>query len=279
MTNPSSSLVFTDEFWKRLPTGIGIMLAQAVPANFCNQLSVHCSHHKVNTLQALRDIVQSPSPFSPKLVTKGLKHHTIKETLRVGAKVLAAVHQHTLTRQFPDTPIGRLSADLAFSGSLMAFEMLINPADTRRTMAQADQSLRTVTQGQPHQKVKGALLSHLYRGSLANGLRQGGIWYGYRPAERFWSKGVKDHTPFDTCSIPGIMLRTPPISIQILTPVWIFELAKNRLQNNPSLYHKTEGSRYLNALKDIYAEKGWRGFTYGYAPKVANICILVSGFL
>jgi hypothetical protein len=277
MTSATSSRIFTDEFWDRLPTGIEIMLAQAVPANFCNQLSVHCCHHRVGTLHALRGIF-SPR-FSVERATKGLKPHTIKEGLRVGAKVLAAVHQHTITRQFPDTPLGRFFADVTFSGSLMAFEMFINPADTKRTMSQADQSLKTVTQGHPRQKINRALIAHLYRGSLANGLRQGGIWYGYRPAERFWSRIVKDHTPFDPSALSGITARTLPISIQILTPVWILELVKNRLQNNPALYHTTDGSRYLKALRDIYTEKGWRGLTYGYPPKIGNVCILVIGFL
>jgi hypothetical protein len=195
--------------------------------------------------------------------------HLTKEIARLGFKSTGIVMKPSIDDHFKKDSHGKIKADLIFSVTLSLSEMVINPADTIRTMWQAGKKIQDLPKGQ--------VLSHLYKGSGANGLRQFGTWLGFPFSERLWSRILEINTPLDPHSMAGIAVKSLPQSFQITIPVWIFERLKNELQYHPNLIHDNGKYRYLSAFTHIKSNQGWMGFTRGFIPKVWSNYFLIMG--
>ena len=250
-----------------------IMLLQTPILTALNRVSVVCCYRNLSAARSVQEIylgkVDGLNPSSIHFL-KGVSGHLAKEISRLGFKTFGLMGKPSLDRHFHNKPSGKIKSDLIFAGGLSLAEMLINPADTVRTMWQAGEKLSLIE--------KGKVLSHLYKGSGANGLRQFGTWLGFPLSERVWTKVVEKTTSVDPHDISGIALKAIPQSLQVTTPIWVFERLKNELQYHPSL-NKIEkrSSRYMAAFSHILRTQGWAGFYRGFVPKVGSNALLVIG--
>lgn len=267
----SSTGIFHD-IWKGIETGGAIMLAQTPVITALNRISVVSCRYDLSMHESLKQIFQGTIDAalkpSVKYFLKGVSGHLVKESARLGFKASGIVLKPRLDRHFKESSSGKLKSDLIFAGSLSLAEILINPADTLRTMWQANEKL--------NQLKKENVFLHLYKGSAANGARQFGTWLGFPLSERVWSKVIEEKTPLDSHSISGIAIKSIPQSFQITAPVWILERLKNELQYRPNL-NKLGTARYLHAFKQIAYEQGAMGFLRGFIPKVWSNAVLVMG--
>lgn len=274
MAAPTRHSSIFHNMWEGVKTGSAIMLAQTPLVTALNRTSVVSCFRNLPMLQAVRHIFQGkedlPKGPSATHFFKGVSGHLMKETARLGFKASGLVLKPQIDHHFAGDPSGKLKSDLIFAGGLSVAEMAINPADTVRTMWQASGKLKEVE--------KGKLTAHLYKGSVANGLRQFGIWLGFPASERTWSKVVDETTSLDSHSVTGIAVKSFPQSAQITAPVWVFERVKNELQYHPE-WDKTEkkSSRYLRAFHHITKTQGWRGLFRGFGSKTLSNAILVVG--
>ncbi|MBF8263564.1 MAG: hypothetical protein HW387_1229 [Parachlamydiales bacterium] len=270
MTTPSSG-IFHD-MWKGIQTGSAIMLAQTPLVTSLNRISVVSCRYDLSMLESAKQIFQgtidAAGKPSAKHFLKGISGHLVKESARLGFKASGIVLKPRVDSYLQESPSGKLKSDLIFAVSLSMAEMLINPADTLRTMWQANEKVNQVK--------KNNLFSHLYKGAAANGARQFGIWLGFPLSERVWSKAVEDTTSIDPYSISGIVAKSFPQSFQVTAPVWFLERLKNELQYCPNL-HATGATRYSSAFKQIIHQQGWNGFFRGFMPKLWSNTILVIG--
>ena len=251
-----------------------IMLLQTPVVIGLNRVSVVCCYLDLPTKKSIQAIylgeVDGLKKSSLIHFSKGISGHLAKEISRLGFKTFGLLGKPSLDRHFQSDPSGKVKSDLIFAGGLSLAEMLINPADTVRTVWQAGESLSLIE--------KGKVFSHLYKGAGANGIRQFGTWLGFPLSERVWTKVVEENTSVDPHSLSGIALKAVPQSFQVTTPVWGFERLKNELQYHPTL-NKTENrsSRYMVAFNHILRTQGWAGFCRGFIPKVGSNAILVVG--
>ena len=275
MTSPTqSSPAILPHMRQSIQTGGLIMLAQTPAVTAFNRISVVSCYHDLPMREAARRIfrgtIDSATHPSTTHFLKGVSGHLVKEGARLVFKAPGIVFKPQLDNYFKHTPRGKLKSDLIFSGGLSLAEVIINPADTVRTMWQANKKIKQVE--------KGKLLSHLYKGASANGLRQFGIWLGFPASERLWSKALEDTTPLDPHSISGIVVKSIPQSFQITVPVWFFERLKNELQYHPRLNETgKKTSRYVSAFRHVIHNQGWRGIFRGLTPKVWSNAVLVMG--
>lgn len=250
------------------------MLLQTPILTGLNRISVVCCFHNLSMAQSIDEIYQGKvdglkKPSSIHFL-KGISGHLTKEVSRLGFKTFGLLGKPSLDRHFQNDPSGKIKSDFLFAGGLSLAEMMINPADTVRTMWQAGEKLNHIE--------KGKVLSHLYKGAGANGIRQFGTWLGFPLSERFWTQVVETNTSINPHDISGIALKAIPQSFQVTTPVWIFERLKNELQYHPNLNNTGQkNSRYLAAFNHILRTQGWAGFCRGFISKVGSNAILVIG--
>lgn len=273
MTNPIQPRS-SDTFRKAqegLVIGGKIMLLQTPFVTALNRVSVVSCYGNLSMMHSTRDIylgkVDGSKTASLIHFLKGVSGHLVKEVSRLSFKTFGIMGKPSLDRHFEKESFGKVKSDLVFAGGLSLAEMLINPADTIRTMWQAGESLNRIE--------KGKVLSHLYKGAGANGLRQFGTWAGFPLSERVWTQAVEKTTSVDPHDLSGIALKAIPQSFQVTTPIWCFERLKNELQYHPTL--SVENSRYAAAFKRILQTQGWTGFWRGFIPKVASNAVLVIG--
>ena len=275
MTTPIQQ---SPDIFRRAQNGImiggKIMLLQTPIVTGLNRVSVVCCYRNLSVAKSIEEIyrgeVDGLKKSSSIHFLKGVSGHLAKETSRLGFKTFGLIGKPSLDHHFQHEPSGKIKSDLIFAGGLSLAEMLINPADTVRTMWQAGEKLSLIER----RKVP----SHLYKGSGANGLRQFGTWLGFPLSERIWTKVVETTTSVDPHDISGIALKAIPQSFQITTPIWVFERLKNELQYHPSLSDiKKRGSRYRVAFNHVLRTQGWAGFCKGFIPKVGSNAILVIG--
>lgn len=272
LIKPSENTIYS-----KVLTGISqgsvIMLCQTPIVTSLNRISVVCCYKNVPMFDSIKQIykgsVDKAVAPSPKHFLRGISGHLTKETARISFKTSGIVLKPSLDEYFKDVPFGKIKSDVIFSGGLASAEMLINPADTIRTMWQAGEKIRDLP--------KGRVLSHLYKGSGANGLRQFGTWLGFPLADRIWSKAIDASTSLDSRSITGITVKSLPESFQITAPIWIFERLKNELQYHPDLVKSTTKHRYTYVFNYIRSDQGWTGFVRGFMPKVLSNYILIIG--
>ncbi len=209
----SPSGIFRD-MWKGIQIGGAIMLLQTPPITAFNRVSVVCCYHDLPMLESVKWIFQGRADAATKPSIghyfKGVSGHLLKETLRLGGKGPLIVTKPRL-----DHHLGKFSSDLVFACGLSAVEIVVNPADTVRTMWQAGQR---VTQVERHK-----LFGHLYKGACSNGLRLFGIGLGFPTSERVWSQVVERVSSLDSHTMWGIFAKALPQSFQITAPIWIFE--------------------------------------------------------
>lgn len=272
MTTPSQQSGIFQNMWEGIQIGGVIMLAQTPFVTGFNRISVVSCYRNLPMMESAKQIFQGTADSvkepSMRHFLKGVSGHLVKESARLIFKASALVLKPQMDSYFG--PSGKLKSDASFAGGLSVAEMAINPADTLRTMWQADKQLKQVK--------KEKILSHLYKGSAANGVRQFGIWLGFPASERIWSKVVEETTSIDPHSISGIGLKCIPQSIQITVPVWIFERVKNELQYHPKLNEtRKNSSHYMTAFKHIIHTQGWLGIFRGITSKIGSIAILVIG--
>lgn len=266
------------EMFRRAQNGLivggKIMLLQTPFVTSLNRISVVSCYSNLSAMRSAKAIYRGEVDGykKPSVIhfSKGVSGHVFKEVSRLGFKTYALVHKAFLDAHFQNNPKGKIKSDLIFAGGLSLGEMLINPADTLRTMWQAGEKLSHIE--------KGKKFFHLYKGAGANGVRQFGIWVGYPFSERVWTKVVEEITSIDPHELTGIALKSIPQSFQITTPVWLFERVKNELQYHPKL-NQTEKrtSRYIAAFNHILRTQGWGGFCRGFIPKVWGNALLVIG--
>ncbi len=254
-------------------TGTGLMLAQTPIVTSLNRVSVICCYSNVSMLESISQIYSGKADGIPKNSSlhflKGISGHLTKETVRVGYKVNGIIIKPQIDQYFQSQPLATMKADLTFAGSLALAEMAINPADTLRTMWQAGEKMSSIP--------KGNLLSHLYKGSTANGLRQFGTWLGFPVSERVWSNVLENYSSLDPHLMSGIIIKSFPQSFQITGPVWIFERLKNELQYHVKLDHPYKRFHYTQVLKHILDQQGCVGLTRGFMPKVLSNWVLIIG--
>jgi hypothetical protein len=268
----------SSDLFRRAQNGImlggKIMLLQTPMTTALNRVSVVCCFRDLSMAQSMKAIyrgeVDGLKKSSSIHFLKGVSGHLAKETSRLGFKTFGIMGKPSLDHHFHNQSFGKIKSDLLFASGLSLGEMLINPADTLRTMWQAGEKLSLIE--------KGKVLSHLYKGAGANGLRQFGTWLGFPPSERGWSKVVEKTTSIDSHSLSGIALKVIPQSFQITTPIWVFERLKNELQYHPNLNAlEKRSSRYMAAFSHILRTQGWAGFCRGFLPKVGSNAILIGG--
>lgn len=251
------------------------MLAQTPFVTPLNRISVVSCYLNLSMKESAKKIfhgkVDLVHQCSLRHFFRGVSGHLFKETARLAGKSTGLVLKPQLDSHFGKSLSGKLKSDALFAGSLSSWEMVINPADTLRTMWQAGEKLRQVE--------KGKRLSHLYKGSLGNGFRQLGIWLLFPGSERLWSTITEKMTPLDPHTISGIAVKAFPQSFHITAPIWIFERLKNELQYHPALHQSATSykSLYLTAFRSILQRQGWQGFLRGLMPKVGVNTILVIG--
>lgn len=264
---------YSSKILNGISQGVAIMLWQTPVVTGLNRVSVVSCYKNIPMVKSINQIYQGSvdSAKSPSIkhFLRGISGHLTKEIVRVSFKASGIVMKPSMDEYFRNDIWGKIKSDLIFSGSLSVAEMLINPADTVRTMWQAGEKVSDIP--------KGKIFSHLYKGSGANGLRQFGTWLGFPTSERIWSKILNDTTSLDSHSIVGIAVKSFPQSLQITTPIWIFERLKNELQYHPDLMRDTTKRRYVCAFNHIRSNQGWVGFVRGFMPKVWSNYILVIG--
>lgn len=265
--------IFDDQKISVFVTGTEMMLAQTPLVHSLNRVSVVSCYRNVSARQAIFEIysgiIDKANKESPWHFGKGWTGHLTKEIPRVGFKVYGIVLYPRILNYYQGQPLEKVKADLTFAGSLACAEMAINPADTLKTMWQAGERIGDI----PREK----LWSHLYRGSLGNGLRQFGTWLNFPLSERVWSNVIDSCTPLDSHSILGIVVKSFPQSFQITGPVWIFERLKNELQYHAKTNNTDKANRYVQAFKQVLSKQGWMGLTRGFMPKVLSNWILIAG--
>lgn len=273
---PSSPL--RSDLYRRAQNGLiiggKIMLLQAPILTALNRVSVVCCYSNLSTVKSVKAIYlgKVDGLINPSWLYffKGGIGHLVKETSRLGFKTFGIMGKPVLDRHYQNQPLGKFKADLAFAGGLSVGEVVINPADTVRTMWQAGKRWSSIK--------KGTRFSHLYKGAGANGVRQFGIWLGFPLSERVWSTVVEKTTSIDPHDISGIVLKSIPQSYQITAPVWLLERLKNELQYHPDLITQEQRtSRYSAAFSRIRRTQGWGGLWRGFAPKVGGTTVLVIG--
>lgn len=252
--------------------GTLVMLAQTPFVTSFNRVSVVSCYSNLSTIEAAKRIYQGKTDFlnrpSAKHFFRGVSGHLTKETARLGFKSTGLYMKPYLESYFLNEPSGKLKSDLAFAGGLSLAEILINPADTLRTMWQAGKKLSDVD--------KGKKITHLYKGAGANGLRQFGTWYVYTRYNDDWAQYMRDNTRFDPRSIEGIVAGAFPQSVHFTAIVWSVERLKNELQYHPRI-QKEKRPRYLSAFQHIKATQGMIGLWRGFVPKVLGNTFLVIG--
>jgi hypothetical protein len=272
MVKVYSSSELAKDVFSGIKTAGGLMLIQAPVITSFNRISVVCCRYDLTTIQAVQNIfhgkIDGEKGSSLKHFTKGISGHLTKETARLIFKSSGIVLKPRVDEKFKHKPFGKLKSDLFFASSLAFSEMLINPFDTIRTMWQANENIKDIP--------KGKLISHLYKGAIANGMKQFGLWFGFPLSERVWSHVLEKTTNIDPHSICGIFVKAIPQSIQISAPVWLLERVKNELQYKTQLQYQ-DGSRYKTAVRNIFLQQGLKGFIRGYPSKILSTSCLVIG--
>lgn len=272
MTAPSVSLI-RSHILPAIQTGSLIMLAQTPFVTALNRISVVSCLENICMPNAVKYIYSGHADkigfSSLQHFQRGVSGHLAKEVMRVSFKSIGITLKPKLDQHFGTTVAGKVKSDLTFATSLSVAEMAINPFDTLRTMWQAGICFSKIE--------KGKRISHLYKGSLANGARQFGVWLIYPITDRLWSNILKD-SPIDPHSNMGIAVKSLPQSVQITTPIWIFERLKNELQFRPTLKSSSNSlSNYKATFNHILTTQGPKGFFNGFIPKVLSNAILILG--
>ena len=259
--------------------GTGLMAVQSVPVIPLNRVSVVSCKENLSMIGAVGKIYQGKADLrssSTKLMPSfkyfytGASGHFAKELSRVWFKASGLFMKPRLEKYFEGSSLEKLKADISFAGLLSLAEMAINPADTLRTMWQAGKKFGDVP--------KGKKISHLYKGSSANGVRQFGTWYIFSRYNDRWSTALESHTSLDPHSISGIVAKALPQAFQITATVWGFERIKNEAQYHLTLTDQNKGvSRYVTAFEHIIASQGWSGLLRGFVPKALSNTVLVIG--
>ncbi len=267
----SSSGIFHD-MRKGVQTGALIMMAQTPIVTSFNRVSVVCCRYNLTMQESIRQIFRgtidnAPKP-SIKHFLKGVSGHLAKEFARIVFRGPAFVLKPRVDHYFKDSSFGKMKSDLLFATALSGTEIFIHPADTLRTMWQANEKISFRKKG---------IISHLYKGALASGARQFGIWIGFPFSERVWSKVIEDKTRLDSHSISGILIKSLPQSIQVTASIWIFERLKNELQYRPILNNEGKKNSYAKTFEEILQRQGWRGLIRGFMPKVWSGTVVVIG--
>ncbi len=256
-----------------------VMLLSAVPVNACNLVSVVCCHDNLTSRQAIWKIysgkVHRGSPSCGHFLT-GMSGHMLKEFPRLFIKVgVLTFAKPGFEQYFRDREDANATLKTAIIVSLLwgAGEAMINPFDTARTMWQSGKGVRESLQ--PGQ----SLVSHLYAGSLANGLRQAATVWMFSYSELAANRCM-EATPIDPHSLAGAIIKSPIQGVLTTAAVYLPERLKNVLQFHPYVReqaHQARGSSYLAALGHITTHQGLRGLARGMIPKTWSITLMTAG--
>lgn len=276
----SSDVSWQGKFVAAMQNGAKIMALQAVPVNALNRVSVVCCHNDLSMARAAQNILAGKiDGKAPSLIhfTKGMIGHVGKESLRLsfkaGGLVILKPQLEEHYREKCDR-YGSLKASFLFSLTLAGGEIVINPADTWKTMLHSGKGVRSgLLPGQ-------SVFLHLYSGAAANGMRQFGTWMVFSTSESVCNSAMDKTTSIDPHSLTGIVVKSYPQSVLLTSVVYIFERVKNELQYHPALKEEAKRKKispYRVAIEHIYDTQKARGFLRGMAAKTWSNAILVLG--
>ncbi len=258
-------------FLHGMKVGAELMMLQTPLVTALNRVSVVSGYKNVSGWKAAQNIylgtIDQKTNASVFHFLRGGGWHLAKEGCRLGSKTYGLMEKSSLNDRFKEKPLGWLKADLIFASSLSVWEMFINPVDTVKTMRQAGEKIGDIPKGQR--------LSHLYKGSTANGCKQFGIWMLYPLSNRICDGAIEGTTSVNPHELTGIFLKAIPQATIVTAPVWIFERLKNELQYD--LKAQYAQFRYAHVFQKVMKEQGTIGLLRGFGPKIASNTVLVLG--
>lgn len=263
--NENTAITTTQKIMQAIKTGSGIMLAQTPVVNALNQMSVVACRRNASSRVACYMIYRGDLNGGISSLWNfraGIGGHLSKEIPRLIFKPAGLY----LFKPWLCTKMSPAQSDLAFAGTLSLTEILINPADTWRVNMQAGDKLERS-------------FRRLYAGSLGNGIRQFGTWWGFSYSDRKLNTGLQNYTSIDPHSSLGISVKAIPQSLFFTTLVYGIERVKNEIQYNRqnALNPTNRITSYRGAFHDVFHTQGWQGFFRGYPPKVLANAVLAAG--
>lgn len=260
----------TNKILDALEIGTGLMIIQAPMVNAFNQWSVVACRYDLSNRSAFQFIYEgrlNGTGSSLLNFRAGMAGHFSKEVPRIFFKSTGLY----IYKPWLNTQLTPNYVDITFAGTLALAEIFINPADTWRVNNQAGTKLTYS-------------MSSLYAGSLANGARQFGTWWGFSYSNHILNESLSNYTAIDPHSITGILIKSYPQAIFFTSLVYGIERVKNELQynspqKNQNLFVKK--SPYLSAASKIWQQQGMHGFFRGIHPKILSntISCIGSNFL
>lgn len=247
-----------------LTNGGLILAAQGVPINGLNGVSVVCCEYNCLPQKAIRMIYQgeiyqkSPSFLHFK---KGLGPYFTKESSRLVAKVGGL----TFLKPMVEQQHGMLIASLVFSTVLAAWEMVIQPFDTRCTWDQT---------GKKWTGIKDA-----YVGAAANGARQFKTWLMFSYMEDLCNRLLAKNS-IDPSSQYGVAAKALPVGFSVTILSHPEQRLKNQLQCFKEIAAGAKAqkrSRYIAAWNHIIDTQGYWGLSRGFLAKGVSNSILAWG--